>query len=455
MAEYPLRVLLIEDDENDYILTRRMLSKVRDHTFDLNWVPTYAAALETLSAAVWDAVLLDYRLGARDGLELLRTAVANGCEYPIIFLTGLGSYEVDVEAMKAGAADFLVKDQLSPVLLERAIRYAIERKQAAEALRQARDQLEQRVQERTQELAQAVDGLQAEIAERMRVERELRDSEERFRQIAENITEVLWMRDAVNDQTLYVSPRYKALFGLPPDTLYQDPRSLWKVLHPEDRERIMLAWPQQMRGAYDEECRIIRPDGQVRWVRDRAFPIRDSGGKVYRIVGITEDITERKEAEARLRYILNHDVLTGLYNRFYFEEELVRLERGRKFPVSVMSVDVDGLKQVNDRLGHALGDELLRAAAQVLRAAFRNEDLVARIGGDEYVVLLPGAGDEVAQKALARVKDNVAAYNQNAPGLPLSLSIGVATGEKGCALAAVVREADRRMYQDKTARARP
>jgi len=263
---------------------------------------------------------------------------------------------------------------------------------------------------------------------------------------------VLWMRDPVQGRTLYVSPRYEALLGVSAQTLYENPDSFIDRVHPDDRERLKAARPRQADGTYDEECRILRPDGELRWVRDRAFPIRDAQGAVYRIVGVTEDITQRKLAEERLRYIGAHDVLTGLYNRFYFEEEVARLERGRKFPVSIVSADVDGLKRVNDRYGHAAGDDLLRQAAQVLRPAFRNEDVVARVGGDEFVVLLPGASPAAAARAVARVRSNLEAHNQQAAGPRLSLSLGTASGDKGCSLADVLREADRAMYQDKASK---
>jgi diguanylate cyclase (GGDEF)-like protein/PAS domain S-box-containing protein len=383
---------------------------------------------------------------------LLHAVKAEGRRAPIILLTGQGSYRVDVEAMKAGAADFLVKDQLTPALLERAIRYAIERQQAADALQRANDALEARVQERTQELARAIEGLHGEIAGRMDVEKELRVSEERFRQIAENIEAVLWMRDPRRDTMLYVSPRCQEVLGVAPAMFYRNPQFLLDLVHTDDRERVVAATARQTMGAYTEECRIVRPDGQIRWVRDRAFPIRDTEGAVHRIVGIIEDITERRQAEEHLRYVSSHDVLTDLYNRFYFEEELARLERGRSYPVSIISVDVDGLKQVNDRLGHAAGDELLRKTANILRLAFRTEDMIARIGGDEFVVVLPAADAAAAEKALLRIRSQVAAYNQAAPNLPVSLSLGAATGDRGKTPAEILHDADMNMYRDKALR---
>jgi diguanylate cyclase (GGDEF)-like protein len=115
-------------------------------------------------------------------------------------------------------------------------------------------------------------------------------------------------------------------------------------------------------------------------------------------------------------------------------------------------VDVDGLKQVNDRWGHAAGDELLQKTAQVLRLAFRNEDVIARVGGDEFVVLLPAVDAAAAEKALLRIRSQIAAYNQAAADLTVSLSLGAATGDRGNALVEILREADQNMYRDKSAK---
>ncbi|HEY9649581.1 MAG TPA: PAS domain S-box protein, partial [Coleofasciculaceae cyanobacterium] len=131
-----LRVLLVDDDEDDYILTRDWFSEFQGTNFKLEWVASYDAGLAAIAQHQHDVYLLDYRLGDRTGLELLREAVAQGCLAPIILLTGQGDRDIDVEAMKAGAADYLDKSQIGAPLLERSIRYAIERKQAEQKIRQ-------------------------------------------------------------------------------------------------------------------------------------------------------------------------------------------------------------------------------------------------------------------------------------------------------------------------------
>lgn len=136
-----VKILLIEDDEDDYVLVRSMLSEVPEANFALHWERTFEAALSALSSNGHDVCLLDYRLGRRDGLELLKEANNRKIRMPVILLTGQGDHEVDLEAMKAGATDYLVKGQINAMLLDRSIRYAVERKKAENALRKSQREL--------------------------------------------------------------------------------------------------------------------------------------------------------------------------------------------------------------------------------------------------------------------------------------------------------------------------
>lgn len=136
MNNDPVKVLLVDDDEDDYVLTRDWFSEMADTKFELEWVNSYEQALVAITNCHHDVYLFDYRLGSHNGLELLREALSHGCLAPIILLTGQGDHEVDLEAMKAGAADYLDKSLLGAPLLERSIRYAIERKQAEQKIRE-------------------------------------------------------------------------------------------------------------------------------------------------------------------------------------------------------------------------------------------------------------------------------------------------------------------------------
>jgi PAS domain S-box-containing protein len=144
-------------------------------------------------------------------------------------------------------------------------------------------------------------GIIRDISERKRVEEELRESRERFRELADNIKEVFWMTDPQKTQMLYVSRGYEEIWGRTCESLYASPRSWLDAVHPEDRDRVFeRALRQQVAGCYDEEYRIVQPDGAIRWIRDRAFPVRDESGVVYRIAGVAEDMTERKQIQEQL-----------------------------------------------------------------------------------------------------------------------------------------------------------
>ncbi len=168
-----------------------------------------------------------------------------------------------------------------------------------------------------------------------------------------------------------------------------------------------------------------------------------------RVLVSIEDITARKKAEDYLKYLGTHDVLTGLYNRAFFMEEVARLGRGRQFPVSLIIADLDGLKQVNDNRGHAQGDKLIRRVAEVLKASLRAEDVIARVGGDEFAVLLPSTNSAGAEQAISRIQSLVEINNKYYGQPLLSLSMGAATGEAGANLTEVERQADDRMYVEK------
>ena len=166
MHKHKVRILLVDDDEDDYILTRNLLGDIPDSRFQLDWAPDPDEALETMCRNEHDLFLIDYHLGRTNGLALLQEATKLGSTVPMILLTGQGERAIDLGAMRAGAVDFLEKGRLDSALLERSIRYTLQSTRHA-------DELERRVRERTEELAQANRALQAEIAERMRVENAL------------------------------------------------------------------------------------------------------------------------------------------------------------------------------------------------------------------------------------------------------------------------------------------
>ncbi len=188
--------------------------------------------------------------------------------------------------------------------------------------------------------------------------------------------------------------------------------------------------------------------------------LRTTGQKKYMVVKYAfvppnlvmvhmEDITLQKEAEEHLRYLSLHDPLTGLYNRLYADTEIERLKTSRKYPVSILMVDIDGLKAVNDSEGHAAGDRLIKNAAYILRQTFRPEDMVARIGGDEFLVILPSMDGISLEQSLNRMKVYKANFNASSPDVSVSFSTGSATAHTSEDLENCIKQADLVMYLEK------
>lgn len=200
------------------------------------------------------------------------------------------------------------------------------------------------------------------------------------------------------------------------------------------------------------EFLVQKKDGSTFPASVSDTPIMGPDGRLIGIVGISEDITERKQAEETLIHMSIHDSLTGLYNRGYFVEEMERLERGRGFPVSIVMADVDYLKDVNDKMGHAAGDALLKQVADVLTTAFRAEDVIARLGGDEFAVLLPDTDEVTAKESLQRVQQVIQEKNNSRNEPRVSISFGVSTADKPTSLTHLLNEADENLYRKKRTR---
>ncbi len=197
------------------------------------------------------------------------------------------------------------------------------------------------------------------------------------------------------------------------------------------------------------ELRMIRAGTQYVWVRLDATAVRDeSGATVFRVT--LSDITERKKADEKICYLSFHDNLTGLYNRAYLEEEMKRLNTERQLPIGVIMVDLNGLKLVNDTYGHVAGDKMLNAAASVLQKSCRKEDIIARWGGDEFVILLPQIRKADESAVCERIKDKCRhVYVEN---VQLSMALGLSildSMEKS--LETTLNEAEGYMYQQKFA----
>ncbi|HYW82943.1 MAG TPA: PAS domain S-box protein, partial [Spirochaetia bacterium] len=215
--------------------------------------------------------------------------------------------------------------------------------------------------------------LEQEIAERMRAEEALRGSEQLFRQMAESIREMFWMQDGGWKRTLYVSPAYEEVWGRTCQSLYENPRSWIDTVHPDDREEVMVRLEQQLRGmSTDTEFRVARPDGTLRWVRCHAFPIKDHAGEVYRVAGLAEDITARKQAQEALRE--SEERFRGTFENA---------------AVGIAHVDAEGrFLLVNEKLCAIVGYTREELLARAFRDVTHPEDLAANL--EQFGALMRG-----------------------------------------------------------------
>ncbi len=288
----------------------------------------------------------------------------------------------------------------------------------------------------------------------------LRESEERLRHIAENVSDVIWTLDRSVEHFTYMSPSIAGLRGLSVDEALREP--LDQAMTPESlvslrkllSDRLIKTEGGGDAGSVSEVIEVEQfcRDGRIINVEVAISAITDSDGQIKEFVGVSRDITARRKAEDILKYQSTHDSLTGLYNRAFLDAELELAVRGRKFPVSVIVADLDGLKRVNDSLGHEAGDKLIKGAAAVLLMAFRGNDIVARTGGDEFVILLHEMGHEESAIACERIRSCLAIYNSESGDLPVSISLGAATALTGDEILAALKTADERMYADKVQR---
>lgn len=280
-------------------------------------------------------------------------------------------------------------------------------------------------------------------------------NDDMFRKLADFSADWLYWRTPEGEMR-YISPAAGDITGYSIEELSDFPDIWTAIIHPDDQGE----WFSHVHEVDNQgktkpiEFRVVTKQGEVRWISHVCRPIYNDAGIFLGTSGSNRDITQRKESENRLRHLSTHDDLTGLFNRAYFEAELERLAGGRHFPVSVVMVDVDGLKKVNDEHGHATGDTLLQQAAKVLLQAFRSEDVVARIGGDEFAVLMPHADNSLVDELLKRIGRSQEIVNCSGNKCPVSLSLGAATVATGADLLNALKLADDRMYQDKSRKKR-
>ncbi|MGB8702674.1 MAG: EAL domain-containing protein [Thermosynechococcaceae cyanobacterium] len=405
-----IRVLLVEDDEDDYFLFNELLEDIQGTQFNLTWINNFDAALDVILQSHHDVCFSDYRLGAHTGIDLLRTVIERGNTMPIILLTGQDSRKTDLEAMEAGAVDYLVKGAITSALLDRSIRYAVNHSRTLIALR---------------------------------------EREEQYALIAQASNDGLWDWNFLT-QEIYFSARWKAMIGYTEDELTASMDEWLNRIHLEDRFRFQAELQAHLEGqlsAFEIQYRICHKDGVYRWVNSRGLAVRGRDGQVLRMAGSQTDLTH---------HVALYDQLTGLPSRALFLDQLKRslgrLKRQPDYQFAVLFLDCDRFKVINDSLGHQIGDQLLISIAHRLEQVLRAGDVIARLGGDEFAILFENMLSLAeVENVASRINWELAkSFILEGHTVYISASIGIAlNSDATLSPEDLLRDADNAMYRAK------
>lgn len=406
---YDISLLYVEDEK----VTREQVSRILQRIVtELYVAENGQQGLELYREKRPDIILTDIMMPVMNGLEMSREIRSMDRDSQLIMLTAYSDTEYLLECISLGVNQYVQK----PVDFSR-LTSAIESCSNYVLLKRKIQQQETRIHM----LSQAVEQAPAPV-----------------------------MITALDGSIEYVNAMFSRLSGYSADeVLGRNPRIFKSGLTPSEVYEDLWRTIQAGRD-WKGEIANKHKNGSIYWETVKICPLRNGGGKATGFLKVSQDITERKQYEENLQYLGTHDPLTGLYNRAYFDAELARLEAGREFPVSIVMADIDGLKVVNDSRGHDAGDRLIKGAAEVLLSAFRAGDVVARIGGDEFAVLLPHTDQDAALAAVQRVRN--AGNDRRIGHHAQTLSLGMATAEHAGELHGAMKEADGLMYRDKAER---
>ncbi|WP_020593718.1 two-component system response regulator [Kiloniella laminariae] len=433
------KVLILEDNEGDKILIEELLKKVPDFKYEFLWVATLELAIEKINSPDIGVALVDYNLGDGNGLDFV-SAGQNVASFPMIIMTENKEDALDTMSLRAGAIDFLSKGEMTTSLLERTIRYAIERDKARQQLKEHQSLLEQQnirltaarqhLEAQNASISMLTNYLLTTVHSRTGQEGHFFEAHTQSHNLDRGVG--IWHVDTTGE-AIYTNRVVQNLFGFELNTIpHLNDLPLYFSLN--DRPKIKRALSLWASGkSHTVEAEMLSLDNMEgeRHIVLSAAPISSSDSYSGSLLLTVLDVTEKRIYEANLQDLVLRDPLTGIYNRLAFCEllpqALENAKRNNKI-VAVLYLDVDNFKFINDTMGHHAGDTVLQNIAQKLREYTRASDVVARLSGDEFVVVLGNLGHRedvvsVIEKLCTCFED---LSITDAHTVALRLSIGVA-----------------------------
>ena len=297
-------------------------------------------------------------------------------------------------------------------------------------------------------------GFITDITNKILREEALRKSEERFRTIYEKSQIGIGIFDAAEGTAIQLNDRLAEILGRSKEELHH---LKWeRYSFAEDFEESKHMMDRLENGELDSitaERRFVKPDGTFLWANVIITPFELEGAAAPCYLCMFQDITAQKMAEAETEYLSFHDQLTGLYNRRFYDEELKRLDTERNLPISLIMADVNGLKMTNDAFGHLTGDQLLKTIGHIMLKECRADDIVARIGGDEFILLLPRTSEKEAENIIKRIREAIQKEKWDNMVCSVSFGIGIKTRASED-MKKIYMTAEDGMYRDKLTESR-
>jgi diguanylate cyclase (GGDEF)-like protein/PAS domain S-box-containing protein len=448
-----IRVLVVNDDPGSLFALNTILA---DLDASIETAVSGEEALALLLKRDFAVIILDVKMTGIDGFETARLIRQRprSKHTPIIFLTSHRSTDLDrATGYELGAVDYLFMPVAPEVLKSKAqVFIDLARKNIRRDRKDVElEYLNQALKQELEHVTRLNEALRSEIAAREQAE-SIAQRSETERLILQHAGDYVALLDA-DGRWIYAGPSYQSEFG----KLIRSGDPYFEIVHAEDRDRVQTAFQQLASDAAPGrlQYRVAMPGRGERQLESEASLIRNGAGEVMQVVMVSRDITERKEMEAYILHQSFHDALTGLPNRLLLEDRMKQATAhvGRQnAPVAVLFIDLDRFKDINDTLGHAAGDRLLQEVAERLGQCVREGDTVARLSGDEFVVLLVGMQDMedaalVADKIVRTVTEPCHIAGRE---LRVSPSIGIAIfPEDGQNMDQLLRNADTAMYHAK------